>query len=165
MTWTAPDLSEARQLLRSLKGSQFDRALHTVAGEASRRADQPALSPHEFLGLCVLDWLAATTPLGEMEQSFLLGELRAPLARQAERLALAEDAGELPQFLLCLAECQYAIWPDQEKWWDVFNARWTESLEKPALWSLSLDVNVLYFRSLKQLDHIRMAPTYLTHHD
>ena len=151
-----PTITEAEILFRSLDNkARIERLGRAVLGRGVFVAEYH-LTPREFLVMCVADWLTTMTPLNELEQTLLLNELKHPmLFLQADSLAEVKEGGKLPAMQLGLAEYYYAAWPGEERWWDVRNATWLPQLPRPAVFTMALDVNTLWFMSLKQLEQIR----------
>jgi hypothetical protein len=154
MNWTEPTVEETALLLRALKGPQLERMRRAVCGEPDR-FKRALITSREFIVLCVSDWLSSLTPLGELEQSLLLQQFKPRLCSQADRLIGLQEGAEVPPLLLNLAEFKYATWPELGEWWDIRNAVWMTKPPRPSLFLVALDVNVLWFLSLRQLGQSR----------
>lgn len=150
-----PTLEEAAPLLSSLpRGATFRLRFTVFPGEAERGPDY-RLTGKEFLVLCIADWLFATTSITESEQALLLAKLRDALADQVQWLEAVEEGQAVRPFQLGLADQRFATWPGRTDWWDIAHTKTIERLDRPPLVTVALDVNVLWFLSLRQLESMR----------
>ncbi len=153
-----PTIFEAGMLLWSLEREQeIRRILRVVFTYPPGPADQ-SLSGQEFLTLCVADWLTAFTQLKEMERTLLLKEFALDvLGEWAEQLEQLKEGVRIQPMILGLVESSHATWPGRREFWDIPNATWVPKLPRPGLYTVAVDLMVLYQLSLRQLEELRKS--------
>jgi len=153
---TYSTVEEARVLFQ-LSPGHIDRLLRIVL-KFDPRKPKKEFSCREFFVCGIADWLTAVTPIVEMQQCILFEHMDENFERHIRDLdQRLKVAGEVivPNFVLVFSKYQYVIWPGRQKHLDLQKDADVPKLPRPAIFSVLLNTNELFFFNLARLEQLR----------
>lgn len=115
--------------------------------------DETPVQPVEELALAIGSWLLATLRMPSDAITLVIKEMLPTLREIApEMLRLWTDNDNtvpVPAHELHLAEHRYALWGENDRFWDTRDARYINPLPAPPIWRTSVHLTGLYFAYLR----------------
>jgi hypothetical protein len=112
-------------------------------------ADETPFNPSEELSLVVGCWMTSVHGTATDPVVLLVKELQPWFQKIAPEISVAwcGDAKDpVPGYELHVADGRYAVWGDNEQFWDLTDLRYLNPLPTPPVWRTSIHLAGLYFR-------------------